>query len=84
MIINPRENIADQPPTIRDTGHLIYMVAEKWLLMNSYAAMHQAHTSRLIDSQSMNQSFSMSIVPLQKQELSYSDPQEIYKTLKDE
>ena len=27
MIINPRGNIADQPPTIRDPGHLISMVA---------------------------------------------------------
>ena len=26
MIINPRANIADQPPTISDPGHLIYMV----------------------------------------------------------
>ena len=51
MIINPRENIADKPPTIRDPGHLIYMVAEKRLLMTAYAAMHQANTSRPIDSQ---------------------------------
>ena len=29
MIINLRENIADQPPTICDTGHIISMVAEK-------------------------------------------------------
>ena len=41
MIINPRENIADQPPTIRDPGHTIYMEAEKRLLMTSYAKMHQ-------------------------------------------
>ena len=27
MIINQRENIIDQNPTIRDPGHLIYMVA---------------------------------------------------------
>ena len=27
-IINPRENLADQPPTICDPGHLISMVAE--------------------------------------------------------
>ena len=27
MIINPRANIADQPPTIRDPGHIISMVA---------------------------------------------------------
>ena len=53
MIINPRANISDQPPTIRDPGHLISMVAEKRLLMTGYAAMHQARTSRPIDSQSM-------------------------------
>ena len=35
MIINPRENIADQPPTICDPGHLILMVAEKRLLMTA-------------------------------------------------
>ena len=40
-IINPRENIADQPPTIRDPGHPIYMAAEKRLLMTAYAKMHQ-------------------------------------------
>ena len=36
-IINPRENISDQPPTIRDPDHLISMVAEKRLLMTTYA-----------------------------------------------
>ena len=83
MMINPRESISDQPPTIHDPGHLISMVAEKWLLMTSYAKMHQAHTSRLIESQLMNQSFIMSISPLRKQELAYSDPQEIDNPLKD-
>ena len=53
MIINPRLNIYDQPPTIRDPGHPISMVSEKRLLMNAYAEMHQACTSRPIDSQSM-------------------------------
>ena len=46
MIINPRENTADEPPTISDPGHLIYMVAEKRILMIDYSEMHQAHTSR--------------------------------------
>ena len=49
-IINTRANIADQPPTIRDPGHLIAIVAEKRLLVNAYAEMHEAHTSRPIDS----------------------------------
>ena len=40
MIINLRANISDQPPTIHDTDHLISMVAEKRLLMTSYAAIH--------------------------------------------
>ena len=53
MIINLRANISDQPPTISDPVHLIYMVAEKRLLMIAYSAMHQARTSRQIDSQLM-------------------------------
>ena len=40
MIINPRENIANQPPNISDPGHLISMVAEKWLIMTAYTEMH--------------------------------------------
>ena len=40
MIINPRANIADQPPTIRDPGHIISKVAKKRLLMTAYAEMH--------------------------------------------
>ena len=36
MIINLTENIADQPPTIRDPGHLISMVAKKRLLVTAY------------------------------------------------
>ena len=65
MIINPRKNIADQPPTIRDPGHLISMVAEKRLLMTDHAAMHQARTSRPIDTELTTQSFIMSLAPLQ-------------------
>ena len=53
MRINLRANIADQPPTIRDSSHLISVVAEKRLLVTSYATMNQARTSRPIDSQSM-------------------------------
>ena len=74
MIINLRANISDQPPTFRDPGYRIYMVAKKRLLMNAYAAMHQARTSRPIDSQSMTHAFIMSLAPLHEQELSYSKP----------
>ena len=35
MINNPRANIADKPPTIRDPGHLNSIVVEKRLLMNA-------------------------------------------------
>ena len=83
MIINPRANIADQPPTIRDPGHLISMVAEKGLFMTAYVAMHQARTSRTIDSQSTTRAFIISLAPLLEQELAYSDPQAIYNPLKD-
>ena len=64
MIINPRANIADQHPTISDPGHLIYMVADKRLLMTAYAAMHQARNSRPIDSQSMTRALIMSLATL--------------------
>ena len=64
MIINPRANISDQPPTIRDPGHLISMVVEKRILMTAYAEMHQARTSRPIDSQLMICPFIMSLAPL--------------------
>ena len=64
IILNPRANIADQPPTIRDPGHLIFMVAEKRILMTAYAEMHQTRTSRPIDSQSMTRAFIMSLAPL--------------------
>ena len=83
MIINLRDNIAEQPPTIRDPGHLISMVFEKRLLMTAYASMHQARTVRPIDSKSMNRAFIMSLAPLREQELACSDPQAIDKTLKD-
>ena len=48
MIIYPRDIISDQHPTISDPGHLIYMVAEKRILVTAYAEMHQARTSILI------------------------------------
>ena len=83
MIIILRANIADQPPTIRDSGHLISMVAEKRLIMTAYAAMHQARTLIPIDSQSMTQSFIMYLAPLREQELSYRKPQAIDKPLTD-
>ena len=67
MIINPRANITDEPPNIRDPGHLISMVAEKRLLMIAYAEMHQARTVRPIDSQSMIREFIMSLAPLLEQ-----------------
>ena len=57
------------------------MVADKRLLMTAYAAMHQARTSRPIDSQSMNQSLIVFLAPLQEQELAYSKPQAIYRPL---
>ena len=64
MIINLRADIAEQPPTIRDPSHLISMVAEKRLLVTAYAAMHQACTSRQIDSQLMTRAFMLSLDPL--------------------
>ena len=64
VINNPRANIANQPPTIRDPSHIILMVSEKRLIMTAYAAMHQARTSRRIDSQSMTWAFIVSLAPL--------------------
>ena len=46
IIINPRANIADQPPTISDPGHLISMVADQWLLLTSYAEKCINHVPR--------------------------------------
>ena len=66
MIINPRANITDQPPTISEPGHIILVVAYKRLLITAYAAMYQARTSIPIDSKSMTQPFIMSLAPLQK------------------
>ena len=83
MIINLRANIADKLPTIRDPRHLISMVAEKRLLTTAYAAMHQAHNSRPMDSQSMTRAFIMSLAPLKEQDLNNSEPHAIYKPLKD-
>ena len=67
MIINPSANTADQHPTIRDPGHLISMLSEKRLIMTAYAAIHQASTSRPIDSQLMTQEFIMSLSPQREQ-----------------
>ena len=64
MITNPRANIVHQPPTIRDPGHLISIVAEKRLLMTAYAEMHQARTLKPIDLQSTTRAFIMSLAPL--------------------
>ena len=83
MIINPRDGISDQTPTICDPGNLIYMVADKLIIMTAYAEMHQAHTSRPIDSQLMTRAFIKSLAPLLEQELSYSDPQAIDNPLND-
>ena len=83
MIINPRANISDQPPTICDPDHLIYMVAEKRLLMTAYAAMHQTRTLIPIDSKSMNRVLIISLAAIPEQELSYNEPQAIYNPLKD-
>ena len=83
MIMNPRDNISDQPPTICDPGQLISMVAEKRLLMTAYATMHQSRTSRPIDCQSIAWEFIMSISTLREQELAYSDPQALDNPLKD-
>ena len=83
MIINPRSDIADQPPTVRDPSHLIYMVAEKRLLMTAYAAMHQTRTLIPIDSKSMNRVLIISLAAIPEQELSYNEPQAIYNPLKD-
>ena len=69
MVINPRADIPDQPPTIRDPGHLISMIAEKQLLMTAYAEMHHSRTSRPIDSQSMTRSFIIYLAPIREQEL---------------
>ena len=59
------------------------MVAEKRLLMTAYAEMHQARTSRPIDSQSMSQASIMYLAPLREQDMAYSEPQAIYKPLRD-
>ena len=83
MINNPRENITNQPPTIRDPRHLISMVAKKPLLMTAYAEIHRARTSIPIYSQSMTREFIISLAPLREQELAYSEPREIDKTLRD-
>ena len=83
MIINLRANISDQPPTIHEPGHLISMVSEKRILMTAYAAMHQARTSRPIDSKSTTRAFIMSLAPLREQEMAYRELQAIYKPLRD-
>ena len=67
----------------RDPGHLISMVAEKCLLMTAYGEMHQARTSRPIESQSMTRAFIMYLAPLQEEELAYSEPRTIHKPLRD-
>ena len=59
------------------------MVAEKRILVTAYTVMHQTHTLRPIESQSMNRAFIISIAPLREQELAYSNPQAIDKSLKD-
>ena len=69
MITNPRANNSDLPPTICDPGHLISMVAKNCLLMTAYAEIHQARTSRPIDSQSMTRAFIMSLATLREQDL---------------
>ena len=82
-IVNPRADQPNQPPTIRDPGNVISMVAEKRLVMTSYAAMHQKRTSRPISALTMTRVFIMSLSPLRDQELSYRTPTPIEKPLKD-
>ena len=82
IIVNPRAALADQPPTIRDPGHLISVVTEKQLIMMVYAAMHNDRTSRLTNSRLMNREFVIYLVSLRKQELAYSALPAIDKPLK--
>ena len=83
MRFNLRANITDQTPTIRDTSHLISMIAEKRLLMTAYATKQQARTSRPIESQSMTPVFIISLAPLREQELAYIEPKAIDNPLRD-
>ena len=71
-IPNPRAAQADQPPTIRDPGSVISMVAEKRLVMTAYAAMHQTRTSRPITPATMTRAHIMSLSPLRDLEKSYA------------
>ena len=83
MIPNPTANVAGQPPTIRDPGHVISMVAGKRLIMTAYAAMHQTCTSRPINIITTTSPFIISSAPLRELDLTYSDPILIDNPLKD-
>ena len=83
MIINPRANFAAQPPTLRDPSHFISMVSKKHHTMPAYTEIHQARTSRPMDSQPMTRAFIMSLAPLQEQELAHSKPRAIDEPLRD-
>ena len=82
-IPNPRARTSGQPPTIKDPGNVVSMVAEKRLILTAYAAMHQTRTSRPINALTMTRPFIMSLAPLREQELVYKDPAAIEKPLKD-
>ena len=82
-IPNPRARTSGQPPTIKDPGNVVSMVAEKRLILTAYAAMHQTRTSRPINALTMTRTFIMSLAPLREQELVYKDPAAIEKPLKD-
>ena len=82
-IVNPRAALPDQPPTIRDPGNVISMVAEKRLVMTAYAAMHQTRTSRPITPATMTRVYIMSLSPLRDLELSYPTLVNMEKPLKD-
>ena len=45
LVPNPRAADPNQPPEIRNPGHVVSMISEKRLLLTAFAAHHLARTS---------------------------------------
>ena len=83
MIPSPHTAVQGQPANLRNPGHVIYMIAEKRLILTSYATMHLSRTSRPINAVILTRDCITFLSPLCEQEKAYSTNNSADKLKKD-
>ena len=82
-ISNPHAAVAGQVPAIRDSGHIVFMVAKKRIAIMEYAAMYQQHISCSMNSVTMTRAFISGLDDLRSQEQQYLPPPRHFISKKD-